>query len=217
VLAPDGDGVWRVGIRGRTVTTRAMKGFRYLHLLLERPHVELTALALAAAVAGHLTQVHQHDLGQVLDRQALTAYKRRIAELDDELAEARSWSDDPRTARLVSERSMLLDQIAAATGIGQRHRTAGASAERARVAVQKSITAAIRRITDLDAGLGRLLRDCIRTGGYECQSSTGSSGGGSGSCCPRGFRKWNTRRRRHGRDRNGGPGQRSRNAVWAAL
>jgi hypothetical protein len=168
VLAPDGDGVWLVGIHGRAVTTPAMKGFRYLHLLLERPQVELTALEMAAAVAGHHTQVHQPDLGQVLDRQALAAYKRRITELDDELAETRSWSDQPRTARLAAERSMLLDQIAAATGLGQRYRVTGASAERARVAVQKSIAAAIRRITDLDAGLGRLLRDCIRTGSTCC-------------------------------------------------
>ena len=40
----------------------------------------------------------------------------------------------------------------------------GSSGERARVAVQKAITAAIDRIATVDEPLARHLRSCIRTG-----------------------------------------------------
>ncbi len=163
VLAPSGDDIWLIGPDGRSFPTRAVKGFRYLRLLLARPRVEVTALDLAAAVAGH-GSTSQPDLGEVLDRRALAAYRRRVAELDAELSEARDWADDGRTAQLSAERGFLLDEIAAATGLHGRPRVTGATAERARVAVQKSVVAAIRRIEELDPSTGRLLRDTIRTG-----------------------------------------------------
>jgi 3-oxoacyl-ACP reductase-like protein len=89
-------------------------------------------------------------------------------ELDAELAEARSWSDSSRTATLAAERGMLLDEVAAATGLSGRLRTSGGSAERARVAVKKAIASAITAITEVDPALGRLLRDTIRTGASCC-------------------------------------------------
>jgi len=67
-----------------------------------------------------------------------------------------------------AERDALLAEIGAATGLGGRARRTGSSAERARVAVRKAIAAAIERITEHDAALGRLLDDCIETG-YACR------------------------------------------------
>jgi hypothetical protein len=40
--------------------------------------------------------VDEPNLGEVLDRQALRAYRTRLAELDSELAEARDWADSAR-------------------------------------------------------------------------------------------------------------------------
>ena len=57
-----------------------------------------------------------------------------------------------------SERDALVDEIAAATGLGGRLRVSGSSGERARVAVQKAITAAIDRIATVDEPLARHLR-----------------------------------------------------------
>jgi len=168
VLAPSGDGVWLVGPEGGEVAVRAVKGLRYLQLLLARPHVELTALEMTAVVAGHGVTVTQGDLGATLDRRAVAEYRRRIGELDTDLAQAREWADDERIARLAAERGLLLDEIARATGFGGRHRVTGASAERARVAVQKSLTGAVRRIAELDAATGRLLHDTVRTGTTCC-------------------------------------------------
>jgi hypothetical protein len=108
--------------------------------------------------------VADDDTGPVLDRQALAAYRHRLAELDEELAEADSWGDAGRGRRLVAEREALLGQVAAATGLGGRRRVAGATTERARVAVRKAIAAALARISDVDPALGRLLADTVSTG-----------------------------------------------------
>ena len=63
---------------------------------------------------------------------------------------------------------MLLDQVAAATGLGGRSRITGSAAEPARVAVRKSLAAAVTRIAQADPELGRLLRDTVRTGSTCC-------------------------------------------------
>jgi hypothetical protein len=100
----------------------------------------------------------------VIDRQALAAYHKRLTEIDAELDELEQWADAARVERLGHERDALLAEVRAATGLGGRSRQVGATAERARVAVRKAVAAAIERITDVDAGLGRQLRDCVHTG-----------------------------------------------------
>jgi hypothetical protein len=75
-------------------------------------------------------------VGEVLDKQALSAYRRRLAEIDADLDEARSWADTGRAAKLAAERDALLDQLRAATGLGGRPRVPGSVHERARIAVR---------------------------------------------------------------------------------
>ena len=144
---------------------RDVRGLHYLHLLLSRPGLDVPALALSDAVAGNVdARAVDGDAGPLLDRQALAAYRRRLGELDDELAEARAHADLAREERLDRERDALLDQLRAATGLGGRARVAGGTHERARVAVRKAIAAAIDRIAALDPSLGRLLVDTVSTG-----------------------------------------------------
>jgi hypothetical protein len=100
----------------------------------------------------------------MIDRQALAAYRQRLADIDTELAEAEQWIDAARLDRLRDERDALLGEVRAATGLGGRLRTTGGAAERARVAVRKAIAAAIDRIHGLDPYLGRLLTDTVHTG-----------------------------------------------------
>lgn len=106
----------------------------------------------------------QSDLGEVLDATAKSAYRRRLAELDADLAEAEAWHDVARRERTAAERQALLDELAAATGLGGRRRRIGAHDERARTAVRKAVASAIGRIERHDPGLARLLRDTVRTG-----------------------------------------------------
>ena len=58
----------------------------------------------------------------MLDKQALQAYRQRLRDLDEELAEAEEWSDLGRLDALRTERDALLDELARATGLGGRAR-----------------------------------------------------------------------------------------------
>ncbi len=62
------------------------------------------------------------------------------------------------------EREALLHEVGAAAGLAGRRRRFGSAGERARVAVQKAIAAAVTRIEHHDPALARLLRDTVRTG-----------------------------------------------------
>ena len=159
LLHPVAGGMWRVGSPGAAATVPAMRGLEYLHCLLSRPGADLSAVDLASANNGQATVV-QADTGDLLDRQAVAAYRRRIAEIDDLVRQ------DPQAAtrRLAAERNALQTELDAATGLGGRSRTTGSTAERARVAVRKAIVAAMLRVAEADPALGRHLHEHVRTG-----------------------------------------------------
>ncbi|MDT7551132.1 MAG: hypothetical protein QOE84_3526, partial [Actinomycetota bacterium] len=160
-----GQSVWSVGQVGDARLLPDMKGLHYLRALLQHPGIEVAALDLSAIVAGHGTTVTEPDTGPQLDRQALSAYRTRLREIDEELDEAQSWADPVRVERIEAERAALLREVAGATGLQGRARAGGgASAERARVAVRKAIAAALERIDADDPATARLLRATVRTG-----------------------------------------------------
>lgn len=159
-----GGTAWSVGPDNAQLTLPDMKGFHYLRALLMRPGADISALDLAALIAGHATAVSEADVGERVDRRALASYRQRLRELDEDLAEARSWADPVRVARLAVERDALLEEVHQATGLGGRLRTVGGSAERARVAVRKAIAAAVSRVETRDAATARLLRTLVHTG-----------------------------------------------------
>jgi hypothetical protein len=159
-----GQAVWSVGPAGEARLLPDMKGLHYLRALLQRPGAEITALEMSAMAAGHGTAVTEPDTGERLDRRALTAYRNRLREIDEELDEAQSWNDAARAERIEAEREALLRELAGATGLGGRARSMGGTAERARVAVRKAITATLDRIDAEDPATARLLRRTIHTG-----------------------------------------------------
>jgi hypothetical protein len=159
-----GGGAWSVGRDGAERVLPDMKGLRYLRALLTRPGVDISALELAAQIAGQGSIVSESDAGEQLDRRALASYRARLRDIDEDLGEARSWADPVRAERLTAERDALLDEIRRATGLGDRLRGMGGTGERARVAVRKAIAAALSRIEVNDATTARLLRNSIHTG-----------------------------------------------------
>lgn len=164
-LRPGEDGIWWIGRDGAATAVRDARGLHYLRFLLQRPGVDVSALDLSNAVAGHPEAgVNESHTGELLDRQALESYRRRLADIDSELDEMRSWADTGRVTTLEDEREALLGQLRAAAGLGGRQRTSGATAERARVAVRKALATAIDRLNRADPQLGRLLLDTISTG-----------------------------------------------------
>lgn len=160
-LHPAADGLWLIGPEQAAVPVRALRGYRYLRELLARPGQSMSCLDL---VSGGQPGVDQPALGETLDRQAIQAYRQRLHDLDDDLAQAEDWSDTGRVESLKAERDALVHELTAAAGLGGRPRAAGASHERARIAATKAITAAITRITTLDEPLGHHLRDTVHTG-----------------------------------------------------
>ncbi len=160
-LHPMPGGLWLVGSDGSATPLRALRGFGYLRELVRRPYQPVSALDLAGAGA---QIVAQPGLGDLLDRQALTAYRDRLRDLDQELNEAKEWSDVGRIETIGAERDALLGELGRSTGLNGRTRIAGSSHERARVAVQKAISAAIDRIATVDESLGQHLQASIHTG-----------------------------------------------------
>jgi hypothetical protein len=143
------------------VPVKALKGYSYLRELLRRPGMPVAAIDLITAGAG---TVEQPGLGALLDPSALESYRQRLNDLDAEIDEADNWSDLARREALDAERTALVDELMAATGLGGRARAAGSSRERARVAATKALATAIDRITALDEPVGRHLQRTIQTG-----------------------------------------------------
>lgn len=168
-LRPDRDRhEWTVEHAGRSFRLKDVRGLGMLAQLVDHCGREIHALDLASERdsddAGGA--IDRGDAGEVIDLRARNAYKARIADLRDELAEAESWRDTARATRLRGELDALTQQIAAAVGLGGRERRSGSAAERARVTVQRRIREAIKKIADQDAALGRHLGWAVRTGAF---------------------------------------------------
>lgn len=163
--APGGT-VWFVGREGATGSLPPLKGLKHLHALISRPGAEVRAVDLIGLETGAGAAMPSGDLGETLDSTARDTYRRRLRELDEELAEAEDWTDAGLLERLSFERTALLDELRHATGLGGRSRRTGSTDERARVTVRKSIVSALDRIEAVDATLARLLRTRVRTGTY---------------------------------------------------
>jgi hypothetical protein len=164
-LRPGPPGTWLVGHAGTTTPVPARKGMAHLHLLLSRPGNGIDALTLAGGA------VAENDLGPRADATALAAYRRRLRQLDEALDAADVTGDATGAETLVAERTALLAEVSAATGLGGRARHIGGSAERARVTVRKAIATAIDTITTADPVVGRHLATHIRTG-FSCSYET---------------------------------------------
>ncbi|HSK60102.1 MAG TPA: hypothetical protein VK935_13735 [Actinomycetospora sp.] len=150
--------VWTVSFAGRTVRLPDAKGMHDLATLLARPGREVHCTELVDAA------VEQPAGGEVLDAEARRGYEARIRQLQDDLDEAEHGGDRGRAEAARLELDLLVDHLAAATGLHGRGRRPGGTAERARSAVTWRIRAALRRIEGVHPRLGRHLRSAVRTG-----------------------------------------------------
>jgi len=155
---------WRLSCGGHSYALRDTKGVRWLAALLAEPGRSWHVLWLSnpAFDSGAGTG----DAGEVLDRNAIEAYRDRLSALDATLEEAQDHHDFGRAEALAEEREQLLAQLASGVGLGGRGRRVANAAERARVNVQRRLKDAIRRIGHLHPRLGDHLSRSIRTGIY---------------------------------------------------
>jgi hypothetical protein len=82
---------------------------------------------------------HSADAGVVLDATARAAYRRRLADVRDELEEAPAYGDLGRTDRLRAQMEFLTEQLASAMGIGGVARRIGGPSERGRPSRRTSV------------------------------------------------------------------------------
>ena len=175
VFRREGD-YWLVAYEGVVVRLRDVKGLRYLTRLLANPGRELHVLDLVAGERDGTsdasrgteggTTVSLGDAGSLLDAPAKAAYRRRLAEIDEDIEEARGLGDGERGAQSEAERDFLVRELARAVGLGGRDRRAGSTSERARASVTRAVRQAMVRISEHHPALGEHFGRAIRTGTY---------------------------------------------------
>ena len=168
---------WSVIFEGHTVRVRDLKGMRYLARLLADPGREYHVLDLVAAETGrgaqagggqpaNLPRSALGDAGEILDARAKDAYRRRLAEIDDDIEQAHATGDAERAAQADAERDFLVRELAHAFGLSGRGRRAASPSERARAGVTRAVRQAMARIGEHHPPLGEHLSRTIRTGTY---------------------------------------------------
>ncbi len=176
IFRQDGE-YWTLAFEDQVVAVRDSKGMHDLGVLLSDPGRERHVLDLWAG-PHHAGRAHEAGRPQeggvmttpsgtaqpVIDDEARSRYRRRLVQLDESIGEARLSGGSPE--RLVEERDWLVHELTAAYGIGGRSRTINDPAERARKAIYRRVTDALRRIEKSHPALGRHLRHSVHTGFY---------------------------------------------------
>jgi predicted ATPase len=174
---------WSVSFAGETCRLKDARGLHYIAQLLQQPHQEIHVITLITVGADGTEQDMETpsfhdpsvsldrgerfgDAGAMLDPQARAAYKQRLSELREELAEAQRFHDLGRSEHLAAEIDFLTHELSSAIGLGGRARHMGSHAERARVNITRSIKIALRKISEHHPVLGQHLATTLKTGAY---------------------------------------------------
>lgn len=150
------DSRWVLTMGTRTAAVTDCVGVRYLAVLLDNPGQEIRASELAGLPADFVA--HQ----PVVDSQALAAYRRRLTELEEEIADARG--NEVLLDNAQREYDAITTELLHSQGLGGRVRTFTGSQERARTSVQKAIKRALARLQDADALIADTLARRLTTG-----------------------------------------------------
>lgn len=159
---------------GTTVHLKDLKGMRYLERLLAEPGREFHVLDLVAVERGALpvgrapenTRIGVQCGLEVFDSKAREAYRQRLAETEEDIADAEANHDLHRAELARADRQFLIDELCRGVGLNGRARTVGDGVERARTSATRSLRYALKRIARHHASLGEHLERTIRTGTY---------------------------------------------------
>ena len=177
VFRRDGD-MRIVRLGGVDTVVRDLKGFRYIERLLAQPGREFHVLDLVAVENGVLPgrSTATDDLEDdgrlatrglpVLDDQAREAYRRRLAEVEEDIDEATAMNDIVRCELAQRDRDYLIAELRSAVGLGGTQRSTGGSAERARSAVTRSLRYALTSLAKQHPLAATHLDQHVRTGIY---------------------------------------------------
>jgi non-specific serine/threonine protein kinase len=173
---------WNITFGESAFQLRAVLGLTYIAHLIRHAGTEFhvtdlvdladgaqTGEATSSSLPRELSTARSlGDAGEVIDAQAKAQYRRRLAELREELEEAQALNDLGRVDRCREEIEALSDQLAGGIGLSGRHRRAASHVERARVSVTKRIAIALKKLQEHDPVLATYLRGRIKTGTLCC-------------------------------------------------
>ncbi|WP_211163691.1 hypothetical protein [Azoarcus taiwanensis] len=157
-----------------TVRLKDLKGMRYLERLLAEPGRDFHVLDLVAVERGALPVGASSDAPpvdaqcglEVFDSKAREAYRQRLAETEEDIAEAEANNDLHRAELARADRQFLVDELCRGVGLNGRARTVGGGLERARTSATRSLRYALKRIARHHPSLGEHLTRTIHTGTY---------------------------------------------------
>ena len=150
---------WHIAFEGRQAVVPHSKGLGDLAALLARPDHDHHVLELYGAAD------RSGPAGELADRTAIAAYRRRLADLEADVAEATAHHDPERRARAEQERQALIAELGRVAAPGGRRRGfSGYPAERARKAVTGRLRDAVRRLEPDLPGLAAHLDAAVVTG-----------------------------------------------------
>src|SRR5262249_1212687 len=176
---------WTLGYAGHLCRLKDTRGLEHLTQLLRSPEIEFHALDLVrgsvanplagrdaeatGTLNGHVREAALHignlgDAGEWLDTQAKASYRRRLAELREELQAAKALGRIAQAEAAEREIEVLVAELAHATGLGGRDRRAASAAERARQSVTRALKLAVATITRHLPELGDHLARSVQTG-----------------------------------------------------
>src|SRR5260370_11873054 len=191
IVSKEGE-VWRLEWAGETSRLKDSKGLGYIAHLLRYQGQEFHVLDMvapgssAAEQFGEFTggeteelsqsrsrgfdeQYRQNafgDAGEMLDARAKASYKKRLAELREEIAESRRLGEDKRAQKAEDESDAITKELARAVGLSGRDRRAAAVTEQALGNIARAITASIQKIARSNSAMGKHLAKSIRTGTF---------------------------------------------------
>jgi AAA ATPase domain len=149
--------VWGLAYGGVQAHVPDAKGLHDIAVLLAHPGQPIPATDLAGTI--------RPSRGEpALDRRALAAYRARLRDLEDDIAEADANNDPERTARARAERDALVTELSRSTGRGGRARRLGDDTEKARKTVTIRIQRALRLLDSHHPALASHLQEAVRTG-----------------------------------------------------
>ena len=155
-----------VGWGDSDVVVRDLKGFRYIARLLAEPGrefhaAELVRLEAATEGGGGV------DVGlPVLDEAAKQAYRRRLIDIDEDIADADAANDIARAELARRDREYLVAELRRAVGLGGRDRTVSDDGERARVSATRSIRYSLERLAEFAPAVASHLQQHVHTGTF---------------------------------------------------
>ena len=171
VIAVQRDGrLWRFSLGHHVATVPQTVGMGYLAELVAAPRRRDRRGGLAS---GREMTCRGSAGEPVLDAHAKASYRRRIVELEADVADAEDCADLERAAQARAELDHFVEELARATGFAGQTRAFADDAERARVSVHKAIKRSLVMIAEAEPIVGRLLGSRLVTG-MRCVYRTGA-------------------------------------------